>query len=185
MASPRPRQSSFKKRQPVNRQISASKVRLISESGEQLGIVAIEEAMKKASAASLDLVQLASDSDHPVCKLMDYGKHLFDKKKQKSASRKKQKRTQVKEIKFRPGTEENDYKIKLKSIMRFIQDGDKAKITMRFRGREMAHQNLGFGGGELLKRIETDLTDQAVVEQEPQSEGRQLVMVMSPAKKKN
>ena len=138
--------------------------------------------MKKASAASLDLVQLASDSDHPVCKLMDYGKHLFDKKKQNSASRKKQKRTQVKEIKFRPGTEENDYKIKLKSIMRFIQDGDKAKITMRFRGREMAHQNLGF---ELLKRIETDLSDQAVVEQEPQSEGRQLVMVMSPAKKKN
>ncbi len=138
--------------------------------------------MKKASAASLDLVQLANDSDHPVCKLMDYGKHLFDKKKQKSASKKKQKRTQVKEIKFRPGTEENDYKIKLKSIMRFIQDGDKAKITMRFRGREMAHQNLGF---ELLKRIESDLSDQAVVEQEPQSEGRQLVMVMSPAKKKN
>lgn len=138
--------------------------------------------MKKASAASLDLVQLANDSDHPVCKLMDYGKHLFDKKKQKSASRKKQKRTQVKEIKFRPGTEENDYKIKLKSIMRFIQDGDKAKITMRFRGREMAHQNLGL---ELLKRIETDLSDQAVVEQEPQSEGRQLVMVMSPAKKNN
>ena len=138
--------------------------------------------MKKATAASLDLVQLANDSEHPVCKLMDYGKHLFDKKKQKSASKKKQKRTQLKEIKFRPGTEENDYQIKLKSIMRFIQDGDKAKITMRFRGREMAHQNLGF---ELLKRIETDLFDQAVVEQEPQSEGRQLVMVMSPAKKKN
>jgi translation initiation factor IF-3 len=138
--------------------------------------------MKKASAASLDLVQLANDSEHPVCKLMDYGKHLFDKKKQKSASKKKQKRTQLKEIKFRPGTEENDYQIKLKSITRFIQDGDKAKITMRFRGREMAHQNLGF---ELLKRIEADLSDQAVVEQEPQSEGRQLVMVMSPAKKKN
>ena len=166
----------------MNQQISASKVRLISESGEQLGIVAIEEAMKKASAASLDLVQLANDSEHPVCKLMDYGKHLFDKKKQKSASKKKQKRTQIKEIKFRPGTEENDYQIKLKSIIRFIQDGDKAKITMRFRGREMMHQDLGL---ELLKRIETDLSDQAVVEQEPQSEGRQLVMVMSPAKKKN
>ena len=138
--------------------------------------------MKKASAASLDLVQLANDSEHPVCKLMDYGKHLFDKKKQKSASKKKQKRTQLKEIKFRPGTEENDYQIKLKSITRFIQDGDKAKITMRFRGREMAHQNLGF---ELLKRIEADLSDQAIVEQEPQSEGRQLVMVMSPLKKKN
>ena len=138
--------------------------------------------MKKASAASLDLVQLANDSEHPVCKLMDYGKHLFDKKKQKSASKKKQKRTQIKEIKFRPGTEENDYQIKLKSITRFIQDGDKAKITMRFRGREMMHQDLGL---ELLKRIENDLSDQAVVEQEPQSEGRQLVMVMSPAKKKN
>ncbi len=138
--------------------------------------------MKKATAASLDLVQLANDSEHPVCKLMDYGKHLFDKKKQKSASRKKQKRTQIKEIKFRPGTEENDYQIKLKSITRFIQDGDKAKITMRFRGREMMHQDLGL---ELLKRIETDLSDQAVVEQEPQSEGRQLVMVMSPAKRKN
>ena len=138
--------------------------------------------MKKASAASLDLVQLANDSEHPVCKLMDYGKHLFDKKKQKSASKKKQKRTQIKEIKFRPGTEENDYQIKLKSITRFIQDGDKAKITMRFRGREMMHQELGL---ELLKRIETDLSDQAVVEQEPQSEGRQLVMVMSPNKKKN
>ena len=138
--------------------------------------------MKKASAASLDLVQLANDSEHPVCKLMDYGKHLFDKKKQKSASKKKQKRTQIKEIKFRPGTEENDYQIKLKSITRFIQDGDKAKITMRFRGREMMHQDLGL---ELLKRIELDLSDQAVVEQEPQSEGRQLVMVMSPAKKKN
>ena len=138
--------------------------------------------MKKASAASLDLVQLANDSEHPVCKLMDYGKHLFAKKKQKSASKKKQKRTQIKEIKFRPGTEENDYQIKLKSITRFIQDGDKAKITMRFRGREMMHQDLGL---ELLKRIENDLSDQAVVEQEPQSEGRQLVMVMSPAKKKN
>ena len=138
--------------------------------------------MKKASAASLDLVQLANDSEHPVCKLMDYGKHLFDKKKQKSASKKKQKRTQIKEIKFRPGTEENDYQIKLKSITRFILDGDKAKITMRFRGREMMHQDLGL---ELLKRIENDLSDQAVVEQEPQSEGRQLVMVMSPAKKKN
>ena len=147
-----------------------------------MGIVAIEEAMKKATAASLDLVQLANDSEHPVCKLMDYGKHLFDKKKQKSASKKKQKRTQIKEIKFRPGTEENDYQIKLKSITRFIQDGDKAKITMRFRGREMMHQDLGL---ELLKRIETDLSDQAVVEQEPQSEGRQLVMVMSPAKRKN
>ena len=145
-----------------------------------MGIVAIEEAMKKATAASLDLVQLANDSEHPVCKLMDYGKHLFDKKKQKSASKKKQKRTQIKEVKFRPGTEENDYQIKLKSITRFIQDGDKAKITMRFRGREMAHQQIGM---ELLKRVESDLESMASVEQFPTLEGRQLVMMMAPNKK--
>jgi translation initiation factor IF-3 len=168
---------------PINEKIRAEEVMLIGANGEKMGVLPFSEALKSASAASLDLVQVSpSDANPIVCKLLDYGKHLFDKKKQKSASKKKQKRTQLKEIKFRPGTEENDYQIKLKSIMRFIQDGDKAKITMRFRGREMAHQNLGF---ELLKRIETDLFDQAVVEQEPQSEGRQLVMVMSPTKKKN
>ena len=142
-----------------------------------MGIVAIEEAMKKASAASLDLVQLANDSEHPVCKLMDYGKHLFDKKKQKSASKKKQKRTQIKEIKFRPGTEENDYQIKLKSITRFIQDGDKAKITMRFRGREMAHIELG---GQLLARVKADIEAEAKIEAEPKMEGRQMIMVLAP-----
>ena len=169
-------------KQPINKFIKAAKVRLISSSGEQLGIKSIDDALSIASKENLDLVQLNEDKDTPVCKLMNYGKHLFDKKKQKSASKKKQKKTQIKEVKFRPGTEENDYQIKLKSITRFIQDGDKAKITMRFRGREMMHQDLGL---ELLKRIETDLSDQAVVEQEPQSEGRQLVMVMSPTKKKN
>ena len=137
--------------------------------------------MKKASAASLDLVQLANDSEHPVCKLMDYGKHLFDKKKQKSASKKKQKKTQIKEVKFRPGTEENDYQIKLKKIIKFLDEGDKAKITMRFRGREMAHQNIGF---DLLKRVEEDLDGRGSVEQAPLSEGRQLVMLLSPAKTK-
>ena len=137
--------------------------------------------MKKATAASLDLVQLANDSEHPVCKLMDYGKHLFDKKKQKSASRKKQKKTQIKEVKFRPGTEENDYQIKLKKIIKFLDEGDKAKITMRFRGREMAHQNIGF---DLLKRVEEDLHGRGSVEQAPLSEGRQLVMLLSPAKTK-
>ena len=156
---------------------------LIGEDGSKLGLVPIDAALEKAQNLNIDLVQVSpQNSDLVVCKLLDYGKHLFDKKKSISSSRAKVKRNTTKEIKFRPGTEENDYKIKLKSIMRFIQDGDKAKITMRFRGREMAHQNLGF---ELLKRIETDLSDQAVVEQEPQSEGRQLVMVMSPAKKKN
>ena len=125
---------------------------------------------------------MAKEGDPLVCRLLNHGKHIFDAKKQKAASKKKQKRQQIKEIKFRPVTEKYDYEIKVNKIKSFIENGDKAKITLRFRGREMAHQNLGF---ELLKRIETDLSDQAVVEQEPQSEGRQLVMVMSPAKKKN
>ena len=134
-----------------------------------------------AKKETLDLVQLSDNQDIPVCKLMNYGKHLFDKKKQKSASKKKQKKTQVKEIKFRPGTEENDYQIKLKSIIKFLGEGDKAKITMRFRGREMAHKNIGF---DLLKRVEEDLSKVGTVEQAPLSEGRQLVMLLSPNKKK-
>ena len=136
--------------------------------------------MKKASAASLDLVQLANDSDHPVCKLMDYGKHLFDKKKQKSASKKKQKRTQVKEIKFRPGTEEGDYQVKLRNLIRFLSDGDKAKVSLRFRGRELAHQHLG---QELVERIRDDLAEYGTVEQDPKMEGRQIVMILAPVKK--
>ena len=141
-------------KQPINKFIKAEKVRLISSSGEQLGIKSIDDALKVASKENLDLVQLNDDKNTPVCKLMNYGKHLFDKKKQKSASKKKQKKTQVKEVKFRPGTEENDYQIKLKKIIKFLDEGDKAKITMRFRGREMAHKNIGF---DLLKRVEEDL----------------------------
>ena len=171
------------KNTPINENIRAEEVMLIGADGEKVGLLLLSEALESARAASLDLVQVSpSDSKPIVCKLLDYGKHLFDKKKSNSSSKTKVKRNTTKEIKFRPGTEENDYQIKLKSITRFIQDGDKAKITMRFRGREMMHQDLGL---ELLKRIETDLSDQAVVEQEPQSEGRQLVMVMSPTKKKN
>ena len=174
---------SYKKenKQPINKFIKADKVRLISSSGEQLGIQSLDEALSIAKKESLDLVQLNDDKQTPVCKLMNYGKHLFDKKKQKSASKKKQKKTQVKEVKFRPGTEENDYKIKLKKITKFLDEGDKAKITMRFRGREMAHQNIGF---ELLKRVEEDLTGIGAVEQAPLSEGRQLVMLLSPSKTK-
>ena len=155
-------------------------MRLISSSGEQLGIKSIDDALKVASKENLDLVQLNDDKNTPVCKLMNYGKHLFDKKKQKSASKKKQKKTQVKEVKFRPGTEENDYQIKLKKIIKFLDEGDKAKITMRFRGREMAHQQIGM---ELLKRVESDLESMASVEQFPTLEGRQLVMMMAPNKK--
>ena len=123
---------------------------------------------------------MAKEGDPMVCKLMDHGKHIFDSKKQKSASRKKQKRIQIKEIKFRPVTEENDYQIKVNKIKSFLEDGNKAKVTLRFRGREMAHQNIGM---KLLKRVEKDLEDMANVEQFPTLEGRQLVMIMGPNKK--
>ena len=123
---------------------------------------------------------MAKDGNPMVCKLMDHGKHVFDSKKQKSASRKKQKKIQIKEIKFRPVTEENDYQIKLSKIKSFLEDGNKAKVTLRFRGREMAHQNIGM---RLLKRVEEDLENMASVEQFPILEGRQLVMMMAPNKK--
>ena len=123
---------------------------------------------------------MAKEGDPMVCKLMDHGKHIFDSKKQKSASKKKQKRTQIKEIKFRPGTEEHDYQIKVNKIKNFLEEGNKAKVTLRFRGREMAHQNIGM---KLLKRVEKDLEDMANVEQFPTLEGRQLVMMMAPNRK--
>ena len=135
--------------------------------------------MKKATAASLDLVQLANDSEHPVCKLMDYGKHLFDKKKQKSASKKKQKRTQIKEIKFRPSTDTGDFNIKLKKIKSFILDGDKTKISVRFRGREILNSDMGL---DLLNRVKDELKEIAQVDQEASLEGRQLLMILSPQK---
>ncbi|CAA0110893.1 Translation initiation factor IF-3 [BD1-7 clade bacterium] len=136
--------------------------------------------MSTAEKAALDLVQMA-DGEPPVCKIMDYGKYIFDAKKQLAAARKKQKQTQVKEIKFRPGTEDGDYQVKLRNLIRFLEQGDKAKITMRFRGREMAHQNIGM---ELLKRVETDLIELGSVEQYPKMEGRQMTMVIGPRKKK-
>lgn len=165
----------------INDQIDAKECRLIGADGEQVGIVPIEEARSAAQAASLDLVQIAADAEPIVCKIMDYGKHLFEAKKSKAAAKKKQKQQQVKEMKFRPGTDEGDYKIKLKNITRFLEQGDKAKISLRYRGREMAHQELGM---EMLKRIETDLADISVVEQFPKMEGRQLIMVMAPKKRK-
>ncbi len=128
----------------------------------------------------MDLVQIA-DSDPIVCKIMDYGKKLFEEKKQKAAQKKKQKQTQVKEIKLRPGTEEGDYQVKLRNLIRFLEHGDKAKVTIRYRGREMAHQEIGM---QLLERIETDLEEYGVVEQRPKMEGRQMMMVVAPKKKK-
>ena len=164
----------------INEHIEAQEVRLIDAEGEQVGIVAIAEARKAAEQASLDLVQI-TDSDPVVCKIMDYGKHLFEAKKKKAASKKKQKQTQVKEMKFRPGTEEGDYQVKLRNLIRFLEHGDKAKVTLRYRGREMAHQEIGM---ELMKRIEADLEELGVVEQFPKMEGRQLTMVIAPKKKK-
>jgi len=165
---------------PINDEINANKVRLIGSKGEQIGILSLGEALDKAKESSLDLVQMAKEGDPLVCKLMDHGKHIFDSKKQKSASRKKQKRIQIKEIKFRPVTEENDYQIKVTKIKNFLEEGNKAKVTLRFRGREMAHQNIGMN---LLKRVEEDLESIANVEQFPTLEGRQLVMMMAPNKK--
>ena len=165
---------------PINEEIKANKIRLIGSKGEQLGIVSIDEALEHAEKSSLDLVQMAKEGDPMVCKLLDHGKHVFHTKKQKSASKRKQKRILIKEIKFRPVTEENDYQIKVNKIKSFLEEGNKAKVTLRFRGREMAHQNIGM---ELLKRVEEDLEAVAMVEQFPELEGRQLVMMMAPNKK--
>lgn len=134
-----------------------------------------------AREAELDLVEISPDAEPPVCKIMDFGKHQYEAKKQQAAAKKNQVRTQVKEMKFRPGTEEGDYQVKLRNLVRFLEHGDKAKITLRFRGREMAHQEIGM---ELIKRIEADLEAIGVVEQHAKMEGRQLTMVISPKKKK-
>jgi translation initiation factor IF-3 len=139
----------------------------------------MHDALEKAQEAGLDLVQIA-DGDPIVCKIMDYGKKLYEDKKQKAAAKKKQVQTQVKEIKFRPGTEEGDYQVKLRNLIKFLEHGDKAKITLRFRGREMAHQELGM---QLLHRVEKDLEELANVELRPKMEGRQLTMVLAPIKK--
>lgn len=166
---------------PINENITAREVRLIGADGQQIGIVPIAQALEAAEEAKLDLVEISPDANPPVCKVMDYGKHLFEKKKQAALAKKNQKQVQVKEIKFRPGTEEGDYQVKLRSLRRFLEDGDKAKVSLRFRGREMAHQELGM---ELLKRVEEDLADCGSVEQYAKMEGRQLTMVLGPTKKK-
>ena len=137
-------------------------------------------AQELAYEADLDLVEISPDAQPPVCRIMDYGKYQFELSKRRHAAKKKQKQIQIKEVKFRPGTEEGDYRVKLRNLIRFLSNGDKAKITMRFRGREMAHQELGL---EFLKRIENDLADYGTVEQFPKMEGRQMVMVVAPKKK--
>ena len=136
--------------------------------------------MELAEAADLDLVEISAQASPPVCRIMDYGKYVFEANKQKQIAKKKQKQIQVKEVKFRPGTEEGDYRVKLRNLTRFLENGDKAKVTLRYRGREMAHQEIGM---ELLKRVEADLAELGAVEQFPKMEGRQLTMVIAPKKK--
>lgn len=149
--------------------------------GEQIGIVPRDEALEKAVAKQLDLVEISPGAEPPVCRIMDYGKHLFEQKQKVRESRKKTRQTQLKEIKFRPGTDSGDYEVKLRNLKRFLEAGDKTKVTVRFRGREMAHQELG---RDLLQRVEADLAEHGSVEQRPNMEGRQMIMVLSPGKKK-
>ena len=154
---------------------------MILADSTQKGVVSLDEAKQEAAAVKLDLVLISPDAKPPVCKIMDYGKHVFELKKQNAANRKKQKVIHVKEIKFRPGTEEGDYQVKLRNLIRFLNDGDRAKVTVRFRGRELAHQHIGM---ELIQRLKVDLTEHGTVDQEPKMEGRQLTMVLTQVKKK-
>lgn len=160
-----------------NQEISTSSVRVIGSSGEQVGVMNLTEAIEKAQSSGLDLVEVSPNANPPVCRVMDYGKFIFEQNKKAQSAKRKQKQIHVKEVKFRPVTDEGDYQIKLKSIKRFLGAGDKAKVTMRFRGREMVHQRIGV---DLLKRIEEDLFDYGVVEQQPELEGRQMIMIFSP-----
>ena len=164
----------------VNQEITVPRVRLVDERGEMVGVVTRNEALQRATEAGLDLVEVAATARPPVVRIMDYGKFLFEQNKKTHAAKRKQKQIQVKEVKFRPGTGEGDYQIKLRNIIRFLTEGDKAKVTLRFRGREMVHQDIG---RKLLDRVSTDLALHAVVEQNPLMEGRQMVMVFSPKKK--
>ncbi len=153
---------------------------MIDQEGEQAGVVPLAKAIEAATAVGLDLVEIQPNAEPPVCRIMDFGKFVFDAKKQQQAAKKKQKQVHVKEVKFRPGTGEGDYQVKLRNLIRFLNDGDKTKVTMRFRGREHAHRELGL---EVLKRVESDLAELGQVEQHAQMEGRQMVMVLAPKKK--
>ncbi|HUG98182.1 MAG TPA: translation initiation factor IF-3 [Gammaproteobacteria bacterium] len=168
------------KRVRRNEDIGAPQLRIIGSDGEQLGIMSREEALRLATDEGLDLVEVAPTAEPPVCKVMDYGKFVFEQNKKSQVAKKKQRQIQVKEVKFRPGTEEGDYQVKLKNLVRFLTGGDKAKVTLRFRGREMAHKELG---AKLLERVRDDLVELATVEQFPQMEGRQMTMVLTPKKK--
>jgi translation initiation factor IF-3 len=164
----------------INEEITAPEIRLIGVDGEQVGIVSLATANKMAEEAGVDLVEIAPTAKPPVCRIMDYGKYKYAEAKKRHEAKLKQKQIQVKEVKFRPGTDEGDYQIKVRNLIRFLEEGDKTKVTLRFRGREMAHQEFGV---KLLERIRTDLDPFGVVEQMPKLEGRQMIMVLSPKKK--
>jgi len=167
------------KRVRRNEEIDASEVRVIDAEGEQAGVMPLREAIELAKDVSLDLVEVSPNVDPPVCRIMDFGKYLFEQNKKAQTSKRKQKQVHVKEIKFRPGTDEGDYQIKLRMLIAFLESGDKTKLTLRFRGREMAHQDIG---ANLLARVRKDLEEYGSVEQMPQMEGRQMIMVMAPKK---
>jgi translation initiation factor IF-3 len=155
-------------------------VRVIDAAGEQAGVMSLDSAIELARNDDLDLVEVSPNAAPPVCRVMDFGKYLFEQKKKTQTGKTKQKQTHLKEVKFRPGTEVGDYEVKLRNLTRFLAQGDKTKVTLRFRGREMAHPELGV---QLLKRVETDLVEYGTVEQYPKMEGRQLTMVLAPKKK--
>jgi len=164
----------------INGEIRVPEVRLIGLDGEQLGIVKLPEAFRLSELADVDLVEIAPNAEPPVCRLMDYGKFKYQEQKRQAEARSKQKVIQVKEVKFRSATDEGDYQVKLRNLKRFLDEGDKAKVSLRFRGREMAHQDLGM---KMLERVRDDLTEVAQVEAMPKMEGRQMIMVLSPKKK--
>ncbi|MGP1924675.1 MAG: translation initiation factor IF-3 [Arsenophonus sp. NEOnobi-MAG3] len=165
----------------INTEICVSEVRLTGLNGEQIGIISLKEALEKAEEVGVDLVEISPNAEPPVCRIMDYGKFLYEKSKSFKEQKKKQKVVQVKEIKFRPTTDKSDYQVKLRNLIRFLDNGDKAKITLRFRGREMAHQQIGI---DMLNRIKNDLYEISVLESFPSKiEGRQMIMVLAPKKK--
>ncbi|MCG8511617.1 MAG: translation initiation factor IF-3 [Rhodospirillales bacterium] len=161
----------------VNESIESPTIRLVDADGEMVGVVSAAEGLEMAAEVGLDLVEVSPNADPPVCKILDYGKYKYIEQKKRNEARKKQKVIDVKELKMRPGIEEHDYQVKMRSMMRFLGDGDKVKVTIRFRGREMAHQNLGV---RVLERIQQDVDEVAKVEQFPKSEGRMMTMVIAP-----
>jgi translation initiation factor IF-3 len=161
----------------VNEQIASDPVRVVNADGEMVGVIPLKQGLEIAIEAGLDLVEVSPNADPPVCKVLDYGKYKYEAQKKANEARKKQKVIDVKEIKMRPGIDEHDYQVKMRSVRRFLDEGDKVKMTIRFRGREMAHQELGM---KVLDRIRTEIEEQAKVEQTPRTEGRMMTMVLAP-----